>query len=96
MAVGRVKVEYLDGRVEIGAVTARVQVAVERKYEIGLSEVKTNEQIFYAAHAALTQAGKESADFEGFLDKVADVEFVPAKAVDLQAEDPTLTAGSGS
>lgn len=73
----KLKVTYADGEtVQVNA-GPRAQVALERQYGVGLGKAFDSEQIeyvYYLGWAALHFAGKEPKDFEGFLDRIADVE----------------------
>ena len=68
----RLKVTYNDGREVSVLASPRAQVMTERAYS-GMSETKSIELSCYLAWAALHTAGKEAADFEAWLDAIADV-----------------------
>lgn len=84
MAVVKMKVTYNDGReVEVIA-SPRAQVMTE-EYLGGWSNERRIVGDYYLAWASLNKAGKETADFETFLDQIADTETIQ------QAEDPDPT-----
>ena len=85
----KLKVTYVDGREEIVLVTPRAQVMTERQYS-GINQNKGVEQAYYLAWQTLHSAGKEPADFDHFLDLIADAESVTDDGDGV--EDPT---GSG-
>lgn len=69
----RLKVTYVDGREATALASPRAQVMTERKFP-GMPESSTIELGFYMAWASLHTAGLEPADFDAWLDLVADVE----------------------
>lgn len=88
MAAKKVKVTYLDKRVEIVMVTPRANVMTE-EYCNGFKQERGVLATYYLGWASLNKAGKETLDFETWLDKIEDVEDyedVP--------EDPTPPAPS--
>lgn len=90
MAIIRLKVTYADGRVvEINA-SPRARVMAEQ-YVDGNYDSRSILAHYYMAWAALNKAGKESADFETWLDQIAD-----ATEVDAEQPDPTPPAPSGA
>lgn len=70
----KMSVYYADGRVANVTLTPRAQVMTERHFGASLLELKTVEQAYYMAWAALTSQGLETHDFEEFLNLVDDVE----------------------
>lgn len=92
MAVIKMKVTYQDGReVEVIA-SPRAQVMTEER--TAGSENRWLLRHYYLAWASLHKAGKEPADFETFLDQIADAETVDE--VDKADEpDPTQPAQPG-
>ena len=86
MAVIKMKVTYNDGReVEVIA-SPRAQVMTEER--VGEADHRWLLRHYYLAWASLHKAGKEPADFETFLDLIAD-----AEAIDKADEpDPTQPA----
>ena len=83
MAVIKMKVTYNDGReVEVIA-TPRAQVMTEER--TAGTEDRWLLRHYYLAWASLHKAGKEPADFETFLDLIADAETVE------KAEEPGPT-----
>ena len=87
MAAKKVKVIYLDGREVEVLVSPRAQVMTEQ-YVGGFKSERAILSTFYLGWAALSKAGKESADFETWLDTINDVEDVTDEP------DPTQPAQS--
>jgi len=87
----KVKVTYLDGRSVESAVTPRAQIETERHIGGSWQELSILAS-YYLAWVALNKAGKESRDFETWLDQIADVEEVeaepaqPAESADTSSE----------
>lgn len=75
MAAKKVKVTYLDGREEIVMVTPRANVMTE-EYCGGIKQERGILATYYLGWASLNKAGKETLDFETWLDKIEDVEDV--------------------
>jgi hypothetical protein len=74
MAVIKMKVTYTDGReVEVLA-SPRAQVMTEER--VSGTDDRWILRHYYLAWASLHKAGKEPADFETFLDLIADAETV--------------------
>lgn len=95
MAAKKVKITYLDGREEVLKVPPRAQVMTE-EYCGGFRADKAILATFYLGWAALNKAGKESLDFETWLDKIDDVEDYEDPKPDPEAEPgPTPPAPSG-
>lgn len=92
MAVIKMKVTYNDGReVEVIA-SPRAQVMTEER--TAGADDRWLLRHYYLAWASLHKAGKEPADFETFLDLIADAETVdPDKA---EEPDPTQLAQPGA
>jgi hypothetical protein len=88
MASKKVKVTYKDGREEVVAVTPRANVMTE-EYCGGMRYERAILATYYMGWAALNRAGKESSDFETFLDAIDDVEDVED-----EKPDPTQPAPS--
>ena len=88
MAAKKVKVTYLDGREEVVKVPPRAQVMTEEHCN-GFTRERAILATYYLAWAALNVRGKETLDFETWLDKVDDVEDV-----DDETPDPTPPAQS--
>lgn len=95
MAVLKMNVTYTDGRAIEVIVSPRAQVETERHFK-GIEQAQTQrlESHYYLAWASLHRAGKEAAQFEEFLDLVADVEELNPTEEDEQATDPTPMAPS--
>jgi len=81
------RVTYLDGRVEEVMCTPRAQVMAEEKFG-GIGEAYRLRAGYYMAWAALNRAGREPADFEAFMDAIADVGDIEDEA----PVDPTPVA----
>lgn len=90
MALLKMKVAYSDGRTTEVIISPRAQVEVERHFK-GTDQASNQriESHYFLAWAALHYAGRESGDFEAFLNAVADVEEVDPKEEDEIASDPT-------
>jgi hypothetical protein len=86
----KLKVTYSDGReVEILA-SPRAQVETARHFKAqGGFEGNQLEAGYRLAWASLHYAGKEPADFDAWLDLIADVDEVPLTVDDEKATDPT-------
>lgn len=86
----KLKVTYSDGRkVEILA-SPRAQVETARHFKTqGGFEGNQLEAGYRLAWASLHYAGKEPADFDAWLDLIADVDEVPLTVDDEKATDPT-------
>jgi hypothetical protein len=91
MAVVKMKVTYQDGREADVIASPRAQVMTEERLA-GMSDRRILGH-FYLAWASLHRAGKESADFETFLDQVADAEVIEPDEDD--EPDPTQPAQPG-
>lgn len=83
------KVIYLDGREVEVLVSPRARVMAE-EFVGGWPEGKQILATYYLAWAALSKGGKEPADFETWLDLIAD-----ADQVDVEEPEPTPPAASG-
>lgn len=86
----KLKVAYADGREVDVVASPRAQVETERHFK-GTNETHANltEASYYLAWASLHHAGKEPADFEAWLDRIADVNEIPPTVEDEQNSDPT-------
>jgi hypothetical protein len=86
----KLKVIYNDGREMKILASPRAQVETERHFRgQGIAQINRVEAGFHLAWASLHYAGKESADFETWLDTVADAEEIELEEADEQATDPT-------
>lgn len=83
MASKKVKVTYNDGRVEIVKVSPRANVMTE-EYCNGLRQERGILATYYMGWAGLNCAGRESLDFETWLNQIDDVE-------DAEDEEPGPT-----
>ena len=75
MAAKKVKVVYMDGREVEVLVPPRAQVMTEQ-YVSGFKSENAILSTYHLGWAALKTAGKESADFDTWLDSINDVEDV--------------------
>ena len=89
----KLKVVYVDGREIKILASPRAQVETERHFK-GVDAKQRIEGSFYLAWASLKYAGKESAEFDAWLDLVIEAEEDEASEADEQAEDPTPEAPS--
>lgn len=93
MAVLTLTVVYADDKRQSVPVTPRAQVAFEREFGTGLAKASQdmrNEYLFYLGWKSLQLCGKESSDFETFIDAIADVEIEQGT----QRPDPTQSEPS--
>jgi len=89
----KLKVTYVDGReVEVIA-SPRAQVMTEQ-FIGGFVDERRVQAGYYLAWASLNKSGKEAADYETWLDQVADVEEVAADQP--RPTQPTQSAGTSS
>jgi hypothetical protein len=91
----KLKVTYLDGRAETVLVSPRAQVMTEEKFA-GIADANAIRASFYMAWASLHKAGKEPADYETWLDKIAECEPVenePADPTSGAAPSPAESSG---
>lgn len=93
MAAYRFTVKYLDGgRVETFIPTPRARIETERRFG-GFDMKQAQEQSLYLAWCSLVKLGKESADFDAWLDLIADVEEKQVAEPDpTQPDQPTTTS----
>jgi hypothetical protein len=82
MAV-KLKVMYLDGREVVAVASPRAQVMTEEKFQ-GITDAYAVRSSYYLAWASLHKSGAEPADYETWLDSIAEVE-----PVESQQPDPT-------
>ena len=93
MAIQRLKVTYNDGReIEVLA-SPRAKVMTEER--VGDSE-RWILGHFYLAWASLFKAGKESLDFEPWLDQITDVDELEEKKPDPTQGAPSAATSSDS
>lgn len=93
----KLKVTYADGRkVEILA-SPRAQVETARHFK-GQGGLEGNqlEAGYRVAWASLHYAGKEPADFDAWLDLIADLDEIPLTETDEKATDPTPATQSST
>ncbi|MBM7788850.1 hypothetical protein [Tenggerimyces flavus] len=95
------KVTFSDGREETVQLTAKLEVEIERKFELSLEECTRREHTYYGVWLALGAAKKERGrSFEDFLDMVDSVELAEDRPVlEVVTPDPTqppATSGSSS
>lgn len=93
MAAKKVKVTYNDGREEIVKVTPRANVMTE-EYCNGFKQERGILATYYLGWASLSKAGKESLDFETWLDRIDDVEDVEDEEPGPTLPTPTGDASS--
>lgn len=95
MALLKMKVAYADGRESVVIITPRAQVETERHFkgteQAGAQRIQSH---YFLAWASLFYTGKETGDYESFIDAVADVEEVVPTVEDEVRADPTPTAAS--
>jgi hypothetical protein len=85
----KIRVTYIGGREEIVKITPRAQTEAEEKFHGFMkdgAEVRTS---YWLAWRSLHQAGKESADYDAWLDKIEDAEAFDEKE-DANAVDPSI------
>ena len=86
----KLKVTYADGRAVEVLASPRAQVETARHFKAqGGFEGNQVEAGYRLAWASLHYSGKEAADFDAWLDLIADVDEVPLNESDEQATDPT-------
>lgn len=90
MAV-KLKVTYIDGREAEVMATPRAQVMTEQ-FLGGFADERSIQAGYYLAWASLNKAGKESADYETWLDQIADVEEVEKKVDPTESAPPADTS----
>lgn len=88
MAAKKVKVTYQDGREEIVKILPRVQVMTEEHLK-GFTSENVYAATFYLGWAGLHVAGKETLDYETWLNRIEDVEDYD------EPVDPTPEVQSG-
>lgn len=92
----RLKITYDDGRVVEAKVTPKVEVAVEKHFNIGLAAIQDDmhaEYLYYMGWAAVHHGGMEGDNFEKFLDKLEDVDLVK---FDPEVDDTDFTGKTQS
>lgn len=94
MAAKKVKVTYQDGREEIVKVPPRAQVMAEEHFG-GFKSENMIAATFYLGWAGLNVAGKETLDYETWLNRIDDVEDVE-EPVDPTPEDQSGDMSSDS
>lgn len=83
MAVIQLKVIYADGVEKTVRVTPRATVMTEEKYgAIGTNRDAAVRILYHLAWASLNRTGKESDDYETWIDKIVDVEDVTPEITD--------------
>lgn len=91
MAAYRFTVKYLDGRVETFTPPPRSRMDTERKFG-GFDVNKAAEQSLYMAWCSLVKLGKETVQFDEWLDLLEDVEEEKVKEPDpTRPDQPTTT-----
>lgn len=92
MAAKKVKVIYNDGREVEVKVPPRAQVMTE-EYVGGFKSERAILATYYLGWASLNKAGKESLDFETWLDQIDDVEDVEGEVF---PTEPAQSEGTSS
>jgi hypothetical protein len=90
----KLKITYADGREVKILASPKAQVMTERRYEGLNDESRMVETSYYLAWQSLFWAGQESADFEAWLDLVADVEEIKPQKGATDQPRPTQQAQS--
>jgi hypothetical protein len=90
MAV-KLKVTYIDEREMEVIASPRAQVMTEQ-YLGGFVDERKVQGGYYLAWASLHKAGKEPADFETWLDQIADVEEVVTDLPPTPSAQPVATS----
>lgn len=94
-SVGRIKVEFQDGSEDLVALTPRVQVALERHFNMSVADTSRAEHIYFAAYIASQQKGRfAGVQFDEFLDQLVDADFVEDEDVDPTRPAPPTTRPS--
>jgi hypothetical protein len=101
MARQKLTVTYVDGRVASAKITPRVEVALEKNFNIGLGTMQNAEgmhaeYLYYMAWAALHYSGQEGKNFEDFLNVLEDVDMVDPKPSEEVIPFPTDQPHVGS
>ena len=89
----KVLVIYVDGRRMSVPASPRAQVMTEREYK-GDEETKSIESGYYLAWASLKAAGKETLDFEAWLDVIEEVEPSRVQADPTEPVPPSDSSSS--
>lgn len=87
----KLRITYLDGRTVDVVASPRAQIMTEEHLG-GVTDAKRLHASYYLAWASLNKAGKESAEFDPWLDLIDDVNEITPDGEDLAAEDPTPAA----
>jgi len=92
MPATKMRVFYTDGRTEDFLVPPRVQLMTEEFFrpDGGIGEINKVKALFYLAWLSLHRSGKESADFETWIDMIDDAAEVVQKP-DSNGSSPTVT-----
>lgn len=90
MALIKVKVTYLDGRVETAVVPPRVLLDAETHFG-GISNENRLKASHYLAWATLRKLGKEAAEYDDWLDLIAEADDISPDAKDEARSEPTPT-----
>jgi hypothetical protein len=98
MAATKMQVTYKDGRTVEFLVPPRVQIMTEEFFrpDGGVGEINKIKASFYLAWLSLHRSGQESADFEAWIDLIADAaEFVGGQQPDSNGSSPIMTTNDG-
>lgn len=88
-----IRIWYFDKAPIEVRITPAVHVAAEEAFNTSLSKMDRIRQYYYMAWLAATKQGKESMEFDQFLDAVIDIEEVTAPDT-ADSLGPTSTAQS--
>lgn len=86
------RIWYMEHEPIVVRVTPPVQVKMEHKFNLALSEMNRMEHLYYGAWLAASREGKEKRTFAEFLDVVIDIESVQPDPV--TASDPSPSVDS--
>lgn len=89
----KLKVTYSDGREVVVIASPKAQVMTERNLA-GITDANNLQASYYLAWASLFYGGKESADFESWLDSISDIERVEEERPDPTRPAPLPTSSS--
>lgn len=95
MAAKKVKVIYQDGREITLKVFPRAQVMAEEHFD-GFTTSRGVAATYYLGWAALNLSGKETLDYETWLNKIEDVEDVKDEAEEVPPTQPVPSEGDSS
>jgi hypothetical protein len=91
----KLKVTYVDGRVEEVLPNPLARITAERHYG-GLTPANVQEATIYMAWSHLNKAGNVTVDFDQWLGQLADAEEIQVKDVDPTRSAQPTEPSSGS